>query len=140
MGILLCFIEGAVYLIHSLNTAQTTMLDPSSNVAKQLRDKKRFKRAAIEKKKTNKMMEDVVCQVLPSLEERKIDDKVKDYIEKSKNFHRHDLNKEESDNQTDNAKNSSELFAKDGEGCGYLNFEDEEILQKMDDVTETMSA
>jgi len=136
----LCFIEGAVNLIHSLNTAQTTMLDPSSNVAKQLRDKKRFKRAAIEKKKTNKMMEDVVCQVLPSFEERKIDDKVKDYIEKSKNFHRHDLNKEESDNQTDNAKNSSELFAKDGERCGYLNFEDEEILQKMDDVTETMSA
>ena len=35
---------------------------------------------------------------------------------------------------------SSELFAKDGERCGYLNFEDEEILQKMDDVTETMSA
>ena len=44
-------------------------------------------------------------KVLPSFEERKIDDKVKDYIEKSKNFHRHDLNKEESDNQTDNAKN-----------------------------------
>ena len=35
---------------------------------------------------------------------------------------------------------SSEFFEKDGKRCGYLNFEDEEILEKLDDVTESMSA
>ena len=35
---------------------------------------------------------------------------------------------------------SSEHFEKDGKRCGYLNFDDEDIIQKMDDVTESMSA
>ena len=33
-----------------------------------------------------------------------------------------------------------ELFEKDGNRCGYLTFDDEEIVKKMDDVTESMSA